>query len=155
MSRFLVYLAGPITGLSYKGATDWRDVASEMFSAISGERIECLSPLRGKDYLMGETNLAALGYDNTLLSSQRGITARDRFDCTRADGVLVNMVGADRASLGTVMEIAWADLCRKPIVLAMEREGNVHEHAMIREACPFRVDTLELAIATMCKVLCP
>jgi hypothetical protein len=59
------------------------------------------------------------------------------------------MLGAETVSIGTVMEISWAWSFRNPIVLVMEKEGNIHEHAMIREACPFRVETLEEAIEVL------
>jgi hypothetical protein len=71
---------------------------------------------------------------------------RDRFDATRCDVLLVNLLGAKTVSIGTVMEIAWADNVRTPIVVAMEAKGNLHEHAMITEAIGFRVPTLEEAI---------
>jgi hypothetical protein len=72
----------------------------------------------------------------------------------RADVLLVNLLGAERVSIGTVMEIAWADAVRVPVVLVMEpsaeentglvpSKGNVHEHAMIRECVGFRVQTLD------------
>jgi hypothetical protein len=35
---------------------------------------------------------------------------RDRFDATRCDVLLVNLLGAERVSIGTMMEVAWADL---------------------------------------------
>ena len=94
-------------------------------------------------------------YEGSLLSSQRGITICDRFDCMRADLILVNLLGAERPSLGTVIEIAWADSKRIPIVVVMEERGNVHDHAMLRELCPLRVDTLRNACNVTCKVLLP
>ncbi len=108
-----------------------------------------MSPLRGKDYLRGIPALTAdcAGYGAlNCMSSPRGIMTRDRFDATRCDALLVNLLGAARVSIGTVMEIAWADACRTPIVVAMEPAGNVHEHAMIAEAIGFRVPTLAEAI---------
>jgi nucleoside 2-deoxyribosyltransferase len=153
---FLVYLAGPITGLTYGNSTNWRQYAKDHLNVRSEQRVECLSPMRHKEFLSGSTNLLALGYDNHVLSSQRGITNRDRFDCTRADAVLVNMIGATQISAGTVMEIAWADLRRIPIILAMEPDGsNPHEHAMVRECCAFRCDTLDDALETTFQVLIP
>lgn len=151
MDRPLVYLAGPITGTSYGECTDWRRIAKEV---LASRGIDGLSPMRHKDYLANETKVGDC-YNNTVLSSQRGITARDRFDCQRADLVIVNMLGATRPSLGTVLEIAWADAERTPIVLVMEIEGNVHDHAMIRELCPFRVETINEAIQTAIKILLP
>lgn len=141
MTKPLVYLAGPITGLSYGGATSWRE---EAITELAKHGIVGLSPLRAKDYLLNETKLAD-EYD-VVMSTGRGITTRDRFDCTRADLVLVNLLGADRVSIGTVMELAWADLSRTPIVLCIDDEENPHEHAMIREVVGWRVNSVQAAI---------
>jgi len=139
-SQYLIYLAGAITGQSYQGCTDWRQyVMDNLHKDLVG-----LSPMRHKDYLLEEVQVADI-YEDSVLSCQRGIFARDHWDCHRCDAVLVNLVGTERVSIGTVMEIAWAHAYKKPIVLVME-EGNIHEHAMIREACPFRVNTIDEAI---------
>lgn len=158
MRSFLVYLAGPITGLTYGAATDWRGRAALELADLSGGRIETLSPMRHKEYLAatgkaGDTPLAD-SYEDTILSSQRGIFYRDRFDCQRADLVLVNMLGSERVSIGTVMEIAWANANNIPIVLAMAA-GNVHEHSMLREACGFRTASFDEALLTTFKILMP
>lgn len=151
MSRpFTVYLAGPITGLTFDGAEDWRTSTKAELGKVG---IHGLSPLRAKEYLRdikGELTADCKGYgDLNVLSSPRGIMTRDRFDATRCDVLLVNFLGATRVSIGTCMELAWADLKRTPIVVAMESQGNVHDHAMVTEAIGFRVPTLEEAIQTI------
>ena len=78
----------------------------------------------------------------TFRTSAVSNATRDRFDATRCDLLFVNLLGAKETSIGTVMEIAWADLLRKPIVLAIEPEGNIHDHGMIKEAIGFRVPSL-------------
>src|SRR4051812_12682585 len=100
-----VYLAGPITGLSFDNAVNWR----EEFIAKLPSEIVGLSPLRGKDYLEGEPSIAAC-YENAglVLSCERGITTRDYNDVKRSDVIVVNLLGAQKVSIGTVMEIAWA-----------------------------------------------
>lgn len=144
---FIVYLAGPISGLSYDGAEDWRASAK---SELSASGIKAVSPLRAKEYLRQVTTpLTGTGEEYAhlgVLSTPRGVMTRDRFDATRCDALLVNLIGADRVSIGTVMEIAWADLKRTPIVVAMEPSGNLHEHMMIAEAIGFRVPSLDEAI---------
>lgn len=134
-----VYLAGPITGLSYGECTDWREYAIKELDAAG---IRGVSPLRAKSYLSNEGKIAD-SYEQIVLSSSRGITTRDRWDATRCDVLLASLLGADRVSIGTVMEVAWADLSRIPIVLVMEKEKNLHDHAMLREVAGFRVETLE------------
>jgi len=148
--RFLVYLAGPITNLSWASSTSWRDYVCEQFP----EEIGGLSPLRTKQYLQTSDAIKDSYEDGEwVLSTQRGLYARDRFDCTRADVVLVNLLGATTVSIGTTMEIAWAAGHNIPVVLIMEKRGNIHEHAMIREACPFRVDDLDDGIRVVKAIL--
>jgi nucleoside 2-deoxyribosyltransferase len=152
-----VYLAGPITGLTFEGCTDWRDYA---IASLADNAIKGLSPMRAKEFLKHLGPLPALknskeDYEYAqygCLASSRGIMTRDRFDATRCDVLLVNLLGAERVSIGTVMEIAWADLRRTPIVAVME-EGNVHEHGMINEAIGFRVTTLDEALNIIKSIL--
>jgi nucleoside 2-deoxyribosyltransferase len=141
-----VYLAGPITGLDYKGATDWRAYAKQSLQDLG---ILALSPMRGKEYLAHVTKFTADGDEYrpfSVMSSNRGITTRDRWDATTCDVLLVNFLGARQVSIGTVMEIAWADAHRIPIVCCMEPEGNPHEHGMITEVIGFRCVTLDEGI---------
>lgn len=151
-----VYLAGPITGLSYEGCTDWRQyIMDNLPPQIIG-----FSPLRAKDYLQEEVFVKdayneSLGRMAEILSSQRGIFARDMNDCRVHDLIIANFLGAERVSIGTVMEITAFWWEKKPIILIMEDEGNPHDHAMIREASPFRVRTLDEAIFVASTVLLP
>lgn len=135
----LVYLAGPITGLSFGEAADWREHAVK---SLSQENIKGLSPLRCKEYLMAEKVLD-VKYDQFVLSTGKGITTRDRWDCLRCDALLVNLLGAEKVSIGTMMELGWASSHNKPIVLCIEDQGNIHDHAMVREVCGFVVNSLD------------
>lgn len=140
-----VYLAGPISGLDFSGATGWRDFA-KVELAKSG--IDAFSPMRAKEYLKNEVEFTKSCVDYARfgsLSSPRGIMTRDRFDVTRCDVILVNLLGAKTVSIGTCMEIAWADLKRIPIVCAID-DNNLHDHAMINEAIGFPVSSVEEAI---------
>ncbi len=94
------------------------------------------------------------GYEEYPLASKHGIISRDRYDVMRCDMVLFNFIGTTRVSIGSVMEIGWGDAWRKPMVIAMET-GNVHDHAMIREAAGFVVPTLDEAIEIVIAVLTP
>jgi len=151
--RPLVYLAGPISGRSFNGCTEWRHVAA-VDLALAG--IKAVSPMRGKEYL---SHLEAISSDGReyahlgVLSLPRGVMTRDRFDATRCDVLLVNLLGADRVSIGTVMEIAWADARRTPVVCVMEEQGNPHEHMMINEALGFRLPTLEEGLHVVKSIL--
>lgn len=149
MKEFLLYCAGPITGVSYDKSTDWREYVASRLPA----HIKAVSPMRGKKYLASEKNVKD-SYEEHPLSCQKGITCRDRMDVMRCDMVLVNFLGANMVSIGSVMEIAWADAWRKPIVLVIEK-NNVHSHAMLREVSGFIVSHLDDAIAIATAVLSP
>jgi nucleoside 2-deoxyribosyltransferase len=137
-----VYLCGPITHLTYRDATDWRTTAARL---LDSDKVETISPLRGKDFLKDTGVLHSGTYDGTFASA-KGIVGRDHFDCTRADCLLVNLVGAPRVSIGSCFELAWAFDRKIPVVLIMEKTGNCHEHVFISESYTYRVETLEEAV---------
>lgn len=160
-----VYLAGPITGLSWEQITEWR----KQVTAALAPDIDCFSPLRGKEYLAQETSVKDQ-YDKYIMSTQRGILIRDHYDATRRSLLFVNLLNTVKVSIGTVMEIAWAHEARVPIVLCMTSTTtkqsetnpigidiikNPHDHAMIREACPLHVTTLEEGIHVTKHLLLP
>jgi|YelNatPaOPRAMG01_1025707.scaffolds.fasta_scaffold41937_2 hypothetical protein len=149
MKEFLLYCAGPITGLSYGESVDWREYVASKLPPY----IKAVSPMRGKKYLANEKNIKN-SYEEHPLSSQKGITCRDRMDVMRCDMILVNFLGATKVSIGSVMEIAWADAWRKPIIVVMEKD-NVHSHAMIQEVSCFIVSDLDKAIEIAIAVLSP
>ena len=137
-----VYLCGPISGLSYEECVDWRQyVAHRLESDVLP-----LSPLRGKSYLESE-NAIGHTYSNTLLSTEDAITTRDRFDVMNCDAMLVNFLGTKTVSIGSVIELGWADAFRKPIILVMEADGNLHQHPIVDRLCGFKAHNLDDGIA--------
>jgi nucleoside 2-deoxyribosyltransferase len=148
-----VYLAGPIAGLMYGEATDWREHARSRLSQFG---IIGLSPMRGKEFLASVAGPLTADEDahSSLgpIYTSRGIMTQDRWDATRCDVMLVNLLGAKTVSIGTMMELAWADLSRIPTVVAME-PGNIHQHPMVAEAIDFRHATLDGAIQNVLAML--
>lgn len=143
-----VYLAGPITGLSHKAADDWRiDVAAKLKSYGIGT----IDPLRGMRYKGRATSDAA--HHPTLeghpfLSPGHLITRRDAYGVRIATCLFVNLVGAKKISVGTMLEIGMAFALNKYILLVMEPEGNIHEHAMVLDMASTVCPDLESAIET-------
>lgn len=145
MSKPIVYLAGGIAGLPYAGATSWRhEVAAYLHPEIA-----TLSPMRWKNALehsdngMISTDFREYAHNGPFYTAQ-GIMERDYNDVRRADLLLVNLLGANSFSIGTCMELAWAYAMQKPVVVAIEKEGNPHmKHPMVSEAMgAFRYDEL-------------
>lgn len=145
-----VYLAGPISGYSYGEATDWRNKA--IYDLVN-YGLEPYSPMRGKAYLSKEAEIAD-SYSNHTMSSITGINIRDYNDTITSGAILVYLLGAKKVSIGTVMEIAWAKAHNVPIVLIMEKEGNVHDHGMLTYNC-IREATLKEGLDCIKQLLLP
>ncbi len=143
-----VYLAGPITGLSWGEATDWRAGVAEELAKFG---LEGYSPLRGKDYLNREKDIAPW-YNDRPMSTPKGLVTRDRFDVVSSNVIIANFLTADRISIGTCMEIAWADAERIPIISVME-EDNVHIHPFIMELSGYIVPDLDEAVDITVRML--
>lgn len=145
-----VYLAGPISGYSYKETTDWR---SEAARTLRNWGLEGFSPMRGKAYLSKEEEIAD-AYNNHTMSSITGINIRDYNDTITAGAILVNLLDAKKVSIGTVMEVAWAKAHSIPVVLVMEESNNIHEHGMLTYNC-IRVTTLGEGLMCIKQLLLP
>jgi nucleoside 2-deoxyribosyltransferase len=147
MIKKTLFLAGPLTGISYREALDWRKYVE---SKLPVEIIP-FSALRGKTYAATESVLKD-AYPEHLLSTPQGTITRDRYDVSRCDALFVNFMNSRKVSIGTIMEMAWADARRIPIILAMD-EGNVHDHAFVRQVAAFIARDLDEAIQTAVDVV--
>lgn len=160
-----IYLAGPITGLTFDDSTNWRDEFADKFKNVAAFdptdifynafRARILSPMRAKEYLKPLGKIDHVQPEAFAMSTSRAIMTRDYNDCTTSNLVVCNLLGAEAVSVGTVMEIAWAYQARVPLIAIIEKEGNKHSHPMINEAIGFRVETLDEAVKTALAVLWP
>lgn len=139
--KYKVYLAGPIAGLTYDGAQNWRSLVAE---SLNSDRVETLTPMRGKKFLKEVGDISTGAYTDVVANS-KGVTRRDFNDTVTSSCLFVNLLNAKRVSIGTVMEIAWAFQARVPSIVVME-EGNVHRHLMLEEASHYIVPTLEAGV---------
>ena len=148
-----VYLAGPITGLSYQDARGgWRGE----FVSLLPEHILCVSPMRGKECLSNEKILQghAKMYDDNILANASGIVSSDRYDVMNCDAVVANFLGASIVSIGTCIEFGWADAFRKPIIM-LHDENDLHDHAMLNEMAGYVTDDIAAAAAALTRLLTP
>lgn len=153
MTQKLVYLAGPITGLTFKGCTDWREAA---IKDLAEAGIKGVSPMRCKDYLEHVGEISGHGreyFRMHQLSTPKGIVTRDSFDVHRADVLLINLWDAKIVSIGTMFEIAWAYWNKTPIVAVMREKGCVHDHMFVHTCISYRHESMEDAIATVKAIL--
>lgn len=143
----IVYLAHPITGLSYDDVHQYYET---LRLVLKNAGFDVIHPMTGKGYLRTEMEFSPHGYGNPV-STNHAIVERDQWMVEQADLVLVDLVGATQRSIGCISELAWAHLLRKHTIVAME-DGNVHQHAFIIEMADVLFPTLEEAIAYMKKL---
>jgi len=152
-----IYLAGPIAGLTFDQSENWRNYVKDRMP----DSIECYSPLRSKDFLRKYGRIGLGGKDKDTydhespLATARGLMSRDHNDVVTADLVFCNLLGTPRISIGTIMEIAWCYAYRKLLVVCIEKQGNLHDHPMIREATNFACDSLDEGIHLVKTILLP
>lgn len=150
MKRY-VYLAGPIFGLSYHEAMDWREEASAAFlPGILG-----VSPMRMKEFLEGENRIGHHYAEERICGAPMPVACRDFNDVLCADAVLayVPKWSAERRSpCGTILEIGFAIANQKPIVLVSDYE-RVRKSPLIMGKVGWQLDTLDEGIAAVNAIL--
>ena len=151
-----LYLAGPITGISYEDARlGWR----EEFPKLLQPHIECYSPMRGKDFLKKEMNIGgspdAMNNMNNAMASPSGILTRDFNDVLTCDAMVANFIGAQRVSIGTCVEFGFAYSLRKPVVMICESKDNPHYHAFLTEIAGYVVSSMKEAAPLVNFLLTP
>lgn len=99
-----VYLCGPINGCTDEECKDWR----EEMKAHLGPSC-CIDPMR-RDYRGQEAQ------------AFRQIVELDKLDVLEADAILVNY---DRPSVGTSMEVLYAWMHHKPVVIVHPEGANI------------------------------
>ena len=135
-----IYLVGPISGCSYKGCAEWREVLTPELEELG---FNVFSPIHGEVHLRRKKNISSFGTDEVLTS--HAIVARDKFYVMSSDILLVNFLGAQRVSIGSIMEMGWAYMSNKLIITVMEKTKNLHDHAFIREVTTLMCPSLEEA----------
>jgi len=126
----MVYLAGPMTGMTMEHVTTWRRKAEDQLDEAG---FTVLDPARGLMFLNPES-IVKDAYEDEFTENKHVVFERDKFDSTRADILFVNLKHATRISIGTMMEMAWAHLSNRFVVIVIEKENNPHMHAFVREA---------------------
>lgn len=132
-----IYLAHPITGLSFEEVVTYFDGTALRLKDIG---YDVIHPMIGKSYLRAENNLKAGGYTFPP-STNHAIKERDRWMVSQADIILFDFSRAKSVSIGCCMELAWADLLGKHTIISLEAD-NVHRHAFIIECADIVFDNL-------------
>jgi len=149
MRTEFVYLAGPMSGLTYEDALAWRVEATEALRRISASassvHYHTLDPCRGKEYLTGSV---LAGVDTKDQGWGDIIVPRDKYDVLRSAIVLVNLLPGEKVgkvSIGTMFEIAWAADHGRYTIVVMRHGDPVHDHEFVRKNASIVVPNLDAA----------
>ena len=144
----LVYLAGPISGLTYNAADGWR-TDPEFILTLRHMGFEALSPLEGYEDLSVDDSELDPWFETRNGSTAAPFTAvQDDLRMIReCDAVIANLLGATRPSIGTMAEMGYAHALDKPIVVVMseKRFDDPHDHPFVYSLASEIVSTLNAA----------
>jgi nucleoside 2-deoxyribosyltransferase len=121
-----IYIAGSISGKTKEEVTKYFFTTAE---TLRGFGYKVYSPMTGKGELRVNQTYAPHGYDNPI-ATDRAIVGRDGWMVGQSDIVYTNLSNAKVASIGSMFEIAWANMLHKHVV-AVVPKGNIHEHAFV------------------------
>lgn len=155
-----VYLCGPISGLTKGDAIAWREEAEKRLLNVYDvdgswvrERdtlVHVLSPMRFKTKLPAG-RLPPEGFkDLGPLYTNRGIFGRDRNDVRTSDVVLAYFAGAERVSIGSMIELGWADAWNIPVVAVVDK---YHDHVFVKQIATALCKDLDEAVESVLSIL--
>lgn len=130
MHNSTIYLAGPIEGLTYEAANNWREEITERLCDL----MTVLSPMRGKKAYYNPITLTYPGYPTD------SIVARDLGDIRRSD-VIVCRYLVNHRLVGTLIELGVALERRIPVVMYTE-PGVQIEHPFLRAVTVYQASTI-------------
>lgn len=140
MKERTIYLAGPISGLSYDDAiTHFIERANKL------SNYDILHPMLGKEHLRSELELKAQGYGNPI-STNHAILFADFWRVDQCDILFIDLTkGKDRVSIGTVAEMSRA-FAKNKLIITVLPDDNIHNHAFILEMSTIIFKTTDEAI---------
>jgi len=117
-----VYLAGPIEDVNYDHMTSWRKLAS---LAFDGAGIGVLDPTRR---ISAHDQLNEIKIEDAVRSMNicKRIFKQDLMDISHSRVVLVDARRSSGKGTGTAMEIMYAHMKNKIIILWADKDDNVH-----------------------------
>lgn len=121
MNNFTIYLAGAMTGLTFKAMADWRIKVKQELLKTSAKGLTVINPV---DYY----NFSYPQHD-----TEREVMEYDLWRLKSSDLVVVNFNNPD--SIGTSMELMCAKENNIPIIGLYEDNCYADVHPWLKECC--------------------
>jgi len=128
-----IYLAGPMESTTLSALDEWRQLA-----------IRKLRDWKPGMRIINPVDLSVFGDPDHPLYADKAVLQRDLQHVQQSTLVLANLQTANKVSIGTVMEIAWAYQAQIPVIAIAD--PKYHDHCMIRGASIAIVEDLASAL---------
>lgn len=130
----IIYLVRPISGCSFEQVINYYEETTEILNEVGNQTLHAMM---GKHTFKDEDGNPKMGWFRASdyedpVSTDRAIIGRDRWMTKKADIIYANFLDAERVSIGSVMELAWAFDYSKHVVLTMQK-STIHDHAFIKQ----------------------
>lgn len=144
-----VYLAGPIDGMTFGAANDWRKYVHDK---LVPHGIIGVSPLRCEPLPEGEEKYKA-GYTCPKFGTAKAIGSKNIHDVRNCDITLAFLPGPrSSVSLGTICELAGAHFINKQTVMVSD-DPYVMSHPVIDAMSGWKLENMDDAIEVIVGVL--
>ncbi len=127
-----VYLAGPVTGQTSSGAKDWR---ARVDGLLYPRGIKCISPVRDAPRLEQGETYKIVHSDDAIGGSRQAIRTKCKFDVAHCDVVLGYLPKSEWPSVGTIIEVARAQMLGKVVILVIDADEPRLAHHPILLSC--------------------
>lgn len=139
-----VYLAGPITGLTFEKASEWRDDPL-LVESLAKQGYVTLNPLRGKPHLSESRDPLPARYTD---AQEMMEVTQDLGDIDKASAVLANLRDVTHVSVGTCWELGYAYAKQKPVVTVISH-GGPYDHLFVHRTSYKVVQSMFEAVAAL------
>jgi hypothetical protein len=146
MSKYVTYLGGPIRGLSYKEANEWRE---QVAKRLTDAGVKSLNPMRNKG-LIKEVDKISDSFEDLKGYSAQDLFKRDKFDVKKSDVLLFNFLNRKVSIIGSLFELAWGDLLNKYCVVVVDNDSIYAKHPFIKGCSSITFDNLDEAVDYIC-----
>jgi len=152
MKKSFIYLVGPIAGCDVGEAKNWRDDIRTLLP----ENVIGVDPLRCEEHVGGRyDDVDAWLTGDPRFNTAEAIAAKNEFDTRSCDMVLAYMpksLNERRPSYGSVVELAWAHMLGKPVILVSD-DPYLMSHPLIKHVTSWRLPTFDMALDVISGVL--
>ena len=142
MKNLSVYLAHPISGHTFGEVVEYYKDSIAQLKDVGYTVYDPVTMYAGN--INAEEVCAPADLTGPLINNH-ALFERDKWMVSKVDVVLADLTGATKASIGACMEMAWASLLGKHLVVVMKKDNPMY-HGFVIEAADVILEDFEEAV---------